>query len=360
VKYNFALAKRNTKLAKRNLKTHGLIHRTEKLFLPLIISNDTIMKPPYQITNKILQYLTSISEQLGEINAAYLHKPSTELRKQNRVKTIQASLEIEGNTLSTEQITALLENKRVLGPKKDILEVMNAIELYDVIHSFEPTDLQAFLDAHEMLMHNLIDDAGKLRKKSVGIVKGKEIAHIAPPAENLRYLINDLFDYLKNDDAPILIKSCVVHYELEFIHPFMDGNGRMRRFWQTLILMQKYPVFEFLPFETIIKKRQEAYYKVLSICDKVGHSTLFIEFMLAAIEAALTELLATQNRILTQKDRIEYFKNIFDGKDFSRKDYQTIFKDISSATASRDLKYAVENDIFVKFGEQRNTIYQIK
>lgn len=317
------------------------------------------MKPPYKITNKILKYLTLISEQLGEINAAHLHKPSTELRKQNRVKTIQASLEIEGNTLSTEQITALLENKRVIGPKKDILEVLNAIELYDAISTFEPTDLQSFLDAHGMLMYNLIDNAGKLRKKSVGIVKGNEIAHIAPPAENLRFLIKNLFEYLKNDETPILIKSCVAHYELEFIHPFMDGNGRMGRFWQTLILMQQYPIFEFLPFETIIKKRQQDYYTVLSICDKQGHSTIFIEFMLEAIHEALEELLQIQNRILTQKERVEYFSNRFKGNEFTRKDYQAIFKNISSATASRDLKYAVDNQIFSKFGQKRNTIYQI-
>lgn len=261
--------------------------------------------------------------------------------------------------MSTEQITALLENKRILGPKKDILEVMNAIDLYDAISTFEPTDFQSFLDAHGMLMYNLIDNAGKLRQKSVGIVKGKEIAHIASPAENLRFLINDLFEYLKNDEAPILIKSCVVHYELEFIHPFMDGNGRMGRFWQTLILMQQYPVFEFLPFETIIKKQQQTYYDVLAICDKQGHSTVFIEFMLEAIHKALSELLQIQNRILTQKERVKYFKTTFKGEEFTRKDYQMIFKNISSATASRDLKYAVNNQIFSKFGQQSNTKYRI-
>lgn len=325
----------------------------------MILSNDTIMKPPYNITNKILQLITEIAMQLGAINAIYLDKPATELRKQNRVKTIQASLEIEGNTLSTEQITALLENKRVIGPKKDILEVRNAIDVYDAITTFQPTSLRDFLDAYGMLMNNLIDSAGELREKSVGIVKGEEIAYIAPPAENLRFLIQDLFDYLKNDDAPILIKSCVVHYELEFIHPFIDGNGRIGRFWQTLILMQEYPIFEFLPFETIIKKRQEDYYTVLSICDKQGHSTVFIEFMLEAINEALQESLQFQNRIFTQKDRIDYFIKIVEKEEFTRKDYCTIFKDISSATASRDLKYAVDNQLIEKIGDKRNTKYTV-
>jgi len=328
----------------------------------LILSNDTIMKPPYNITDKILHLITQIATQLGEISATHLHKPSTELRKQNRVKTIQASLEIEGNTLSTEQITALLENKRVIGPKKDILEVRNAIDIYESITTFEPTSLQDFLDAHGMLMNDLIADAGELRKKSVGIVKGEEIASRGlgtPPAENLRFLIQDLFDYLKNDAAPILIKSCVVHCELEFIHPFMDGNGRMGRFWQTLILMQEYPIFEFLPFETIIKKRQEDYYTVLSICDKQGNSTVFIEFMLEAINEALQESLQFQNRIFTQKDRIDYFTKTFKKKEFTRKDYCAIFKTISSATASRDLKYGVDNQLIEKIGDKRNTKYTV-
>ena len=143
-----------------------------------------------------------------------------------------------------------------------------------------PNSLKSFLKAHKILMKGLIKRPGELRHKSVGIVKGSEIAHIAPPHENLPYLMKDLFSYLKNADDPILIKSSVVHYEIEFIHPFIDGNGRMGRLWQTLILMKTYPVFEYLPFETIIKDRQSDYYKVLSICDKQGKSTIFIEFIL--------------------------------------------------------------------------------
>ena len=162
------------------------------------------MKPPYQITSNILNLLTAISEKLGEINATFLDKPSPKLRKQNRIKTIHASLEIEGNTLTEEQITALIENKRIIGPQKDIQEVINAIKAYEKLSKYKPHSLKSFLKAHKILMQDLIADAGKLRTGSVGIVKGSKIAHLAPPASNLPYLIKNLFDYLKTDDAPVL------------------------------------------------------------------------------------------------------------------------------------------------------------
>lgn len=325
----------------------------------VIVSYDSIMKPPYDITNKILKLLTSISEKLGEVSATHLHKPSVELRRRNRIKTIHASLEIEGNTLTEEQITAIIENKRVLGPKKDILEVMNAIEVYDKLAGFNPENLNSFLKAHKLLMRGLIEAPGKFRSKSVGIVKGKEIAHIAPPAKNLPYLMKDLFAYLKNEDDPVLIKSCVLHYEIEFIHPFIDGNGRMGRLWQTLILLNAYPVFEYLPFETIIKDRQEEYYHVLSRSDKEGKATVFIDFILQAIDESLEELLKFQNRILSTKGRLDYFISIYRGEDFSRLDYMKVFRDISSSTASRDLRYGTAQKLIRKEGDKRKARYQV-
>ena len=167
------------------------------------------------------------------MNSAHLNKPPTELRKKNRIKTIHSSLEIEGNALTVEQITAIIENKRVIGSKKDILEVKNAIAVYDSLDKLNPYNFESFCEAHELLMKGLIESAGKLRNKSVGIAKGSELTHIAPPSEMLKPLMNDLFDYLKNDDDLVLIKSCVFHYEMEFIHPFEDGNGRIGRLWQT-------------------------------------------------------------------------------------------------------------------------------
>ncbi|MEW7277476.1 Fic family protein [Aquimarina sp. 2201CG1-2-11] len=315
------------------------------------------MKPPYSITENILSLVAQISEKIGEINAYYLHKPTTELRKKNRIKTIQASLEIEGNTLTEEQITALLDNKRVLAPQKDILEVQNAIKVYELLQELNPHKLNDLCKAHKCLMNGLIDTAGKLRIKNVGIVKGSEVAHIAPGGNMVKGLMNDLFDYLQNENDLILIKSCVFHYELEFIHPFIDGNGRIGRLWQTLILMEQYPVFEYLPVETLIKNKQEEYYNVLAISDKSGNSTSFIEFMLAIILEALEELLQSQNKSITKDDRISIFRDKIEKKYFGRKEYLQNFKDISQATASRDLNWAVSEGILSKTGDKRNTKY---
>jgi Fic family protein len=318
------------------------------------------MKPPYQITGKILKLIASISEKIGEVNAAHLNKPPTELRKKNRIKTIHSSLEIEGNTLSIEQITAIIENKRVAGPGKDILEVKNAIAVYDDMDKLNPYDFESFCEAHGMLMKGLIESAGRLRTKSVGIVKGSEVAHIAPPGEMLRPLMNDLFDYLKNDDDLVLLKSCVFHYEMEFIHPFIDGNGRMGRLWQTLILKDSYPVFEYLPIEALIKERQEQYYESLRKSDNSGESTVFIEFMLEIILESLEELLTIQNLSLTNIDRINLFKSIVKDDCFTRKGYLKSFREISSATASRDLKFAVENGLIEKIGDKNTARYKYK
>lgn len=316
------------------------------------------MNPPYDITPKILKLITSISEKIGEVSANLLDKPSPQLRKQNKIKTIQSSLSIEGNTLTQEQITAIIENKKVIGPQKDILEVLNAIKVYDSLKTFNPTSSKSFLNAHKLLMCDLIEKPGKYRSQGVGIFQGKKVAHVAPPAENVPYLMNDLFQYLKNEDELTLIKSCVFHYEMEFIHPFIDGNGRMGRLWQTVILMKEYPLFEFLPFETLISKSQNDYYNALALSDKSGHSTLFIEYMLDVIYKSLVELLNFNNRIWKDIDRLEYFLSL--GKvEFTRKDYMNIFKDISTATASRDLKKAVELNLLQKTGNMNNTIYSL-
>ncbi len=335
-----------------------------KKLLPLILSNDIIgiknMKPPYEITNRILALIASISEQIGEIKAARLIKPPTELRKRNRIKTIQSSLEIEGNTLTTAQITDMINNKRVLAPKKDILEVKNAIKVYSKIESFNAYKLNSLCDAHKILMTGLIDKPGELRKTSVGIVKGEDVAHIAPPGEMVNPLMRDLFDYLKNDKDLLLIKSCVFHYEFEFIHPFIDGNGRMGRLWQTAILRDYSKVFEFLPVEAIVKERQQAYYNVLGKSDKQGSSTSFIEFMLEIVNLALDDLLKTQNIKATDSDRINLFKELIRNNEFSRQDYLRYNKDISSATASRDLKKAVDNGVLIKSGDKRLTKYRFR
>ena len=317
------------------------------------------MNPPYDITPRILKLISSISEKIGEVNANYLSKQSPQLRKQNRIKTIHSSLQIEGNTLTEEQITALIENKRVIGPEKDVLEVLNAIKVYEKLDEYKFSSDKSFLKAHLQLMSGLIESAGKYRKQGVGIVKGTKVEHIAPPHENVPHLMKDLFEYLKDSDELTLIKSCVFHYEVEFIHPFLDGNGRMGRLWQTLILISEYPVFEFLPFETLISQTQDEYYKSLALSDKSGKSTFFIEYMLGVIEKSLESLLNYNNRILKDVDRLEYFLKL-GAKEFTRKDYMNVFKDLSSATASRDLKKGIELNMFESIGNFNKTKYIIK
>ena len=317
------------------------------------------MKPPYDITPKILKLISSISEKIGEVNANYLSRQSPQLRKQNRIKTIHSSLQIEGNTLTEEQITALIENKRVVGPQKDVLEVLNAIKVYEKLDKYDFLSEKSFLKAHQVLMTGLISDAGKYRKQGVGIVKGTKLEHVAPPYKNVPFLMKDLFKYLKDSDELTLIRSCVFHYEMEFIHPFLDGNGRMGRLWQTLILMSEYPVFEFLPFETIISKTQKEYYKSLAMSDKLGKSTSFIEYMLRVIDQSLESILTYNNRILKDTDRLEHFISL-GIKSFTRKDYMNVFKNLSSATASRDLKKGVELKMFKSIGDKNKTEYIFK
>jgi Fic family protein len=319
-----------------------------------------IVKPPYKITGKILKLVAAISEKIGEVNSAHLSKPPTELRKKNRIKTIHSSLEIEGNTLTIEQITAIVENKNVVGPKRDILEVKNAIAVYDYLDKLNPFRFDSFCEAHGILMNGLVESAGKLRGKSVGIVKGSEVAHIAPKSYMLKPLMNDLFDYLQNDEDLVLIKSCVFHYEMEFIHPFIDGNGRMGRLWQTLILKEVYPVFEYLPIEALIKERQERYYETLGQSDNTGESTVFIEFMLEIILESLEDLLNIQNVSLSSTDRINLFKSVVKDEYFSRKEYLKNYRELSSATASRDLSSAAEKGLVEKLGDKNTTRYKFK
>jgi Fic family protein len=315
------------------------------------------MKPPYDITPDILNLIASISEKLGEIKASHLDRPSPKLRRENRIKTVQSSLAIEGNTLSLDHVTAIFDDKKVAGPKKDILEVKNAIELYNRIGEFDPISPASFLKAHSILMKDLVEDPGMYRSGIVGIVKRGEVMHVAPPADRVYYLMNDLFKYLKSDRDAILLKSCVFHYETEFIHPFSDGNGRIGRFWQTVIMRSKYPVFEYLPIESIIKEKRQKYYDVLFACDIEGKSTKFIEFMLRIIDSALDNILLNETKVLSCDERLSIAKKKFGAIEFSRKDYIRLFKNISTATASRDLKSGADSGLLLKKGEKNITVY---
>jgi Fic family protein len=241
-----------------------------------------IYQPPFDVSSKIIHQISSISEQVGRLDFRSL-SVSPQLRKQNRIQTIHSTLAIEGNTLSVEQVSAILDGKRVLGQPREIKEVEGAIRAYEALPSWNPTDINDFLAAHRLLMANILVDAGKFRKGGVGIQKGSQVIHMAPPAKRVPLLMADLMSWVKTSEDHALIKSCVFHYELEFIHPFMDGNGRMGRLWQTSLLGQWNELFYLLPIESVIKDQQARYYLALKESDKAANSTIFIEFMLDII-----------------------------------------------------------------------------
>lgn len=326
-----------------------------------IVSNDTIidyMKPPYEITPKILKLYGRINDAIGQCKSLNLVKPEARLRKQNRIKTIHSSLAIEGNTLSVDQVTAIIENNRVAGPKKDIIEVQNAIKAYDALDSLKTLKMSDYLKSHKILMDGLIVIPGKFRTKQVAIVKGKKLQHVAPKYDIVPGLMKDLFDYLKTDHDLPIIKSCVFHYESEFIHPFEDGNGRMGRLWQTRILMDENPIFEYVPIEETIKNNQEKYYKSLSDSDSIGMSTPFIEFMLEAIDNSLRATISeTSVPNYDYEARFELLSKNINGW-FDRKEYMKVCKGISTATASRDLKQMVSDGRLIVSGTGRMTKYK--
>lgn len=324
-------------------------------------SNDGIMiHKYYEGTPLIINLSTEIGRLLGVVDATHLRKPQTELRKKNKVKIIRASLAIEGNTLSEDQVTAILDNKRVIGPSKDIKEVQNAIQVYDNLSHFDAFSKESYLEAHRLLMSGLVDMPGQFRTGSVGVIQGDRIAHLAPPGWNVDNLMTNLFRYLQEGEDNLIIKSCVFHYEMEFIHPFMDGNGRMGRLWQTVILINANPVFEYLPIEQEIKKSQEEYYHVLSQCDKEGLSTKFVEYLLGKIKLSLADLVDTQRENFTDMERLNYFLDQINIGAFTRKEYLKMFPNISTATATRDLRKGVEEGILTRKGSDRLASYQKK
>ncbi|UVC31084.1 Fic family protein [Pantoea sp. SOD02] len=245
-------------------------------------------QPPYTITPTILNRVIEVGELLGRW-AAQAEQSSPLLRKENRIRTIQASLAIEHNSLSTEQVTAIMEGKRVLAPAKDIQEVRNAILAYEKLNDWQSAKLADLLAAHQLLMMGLVDAPGQLRNGNVGVYREQQLIHMAPPANQVSRLVGDLLYWLKSTDIHPLIASSIFHYEFEFIHPFTDGNGRMGRLWQTLILSEWRPEFAWLPVETLIHNQQQHYYRVLGECDRASDCTPFIAFMLEKLIEALVE-----------------------------------------------------------------------
>lgn len=317
-------------------------------------------KPPFDITPFILTLCQEIAHELGVLEGAHLSPTPISLRRENKIKTIQSTLAIEGNTLTLEQITGIIEGKSVFGPRKDIQEVQNALRVYDSLNTLDPLSIAAFKKAHGLLMTHLIPENGQFRSKDVGIFKGDQLAHMAPPSKIVPRLMDDLFKFIKAKNGfPWLIKACVFHYELEFIHPFSDGNGRMGRLWQQLLLMKENRLFEFITVESLIKKNQKEYYLVLNQCDAKANSTTFIEFSLLQIRAAL--IFYSDSRVSKVADvnsRLEYTKGKLKSNWFTRKDYLILHKNISTATASRDLQKGLASSILQKEGELNQIKYR--
>jgi Fic family protein len=316
---------------------------------------------PYQITSGMVNTLAAIAESIGQLEGVNLIQPGPQLRRKNRIQTIQASLAIEGNSLTRDQVTALLDKKRVFGPPRDILEVQNAITAYGRIAEFTPLSMDSLLEAHGIMMKGLMADPGSLRQGPIGVIRENNIFHEAPHWKKVELMMRALFLYLNEIDDHILIKSSRFHFQLEHIHPFIDGNGRMGRFWQTRLLMLYHPVFEFLPVEHLIREHQQEYYRALAKGDDTGDCTVFVAFIITQIENSLKKLIEeTRGLTLTAENRLGIARTAFGEKTFSRKDYQNLLKTISTATASRDLHQGVKMGLLKRSGDKRTSLYQFK
>ena len=263
-------------------------------------------KPPFTVSAKAINLIAKISSQLERYAIRMEQEDTLRLRRANRIKTIHSSLAIEGNTLSEGEVQAVLEGKKVVAPLKEIQEVKNAIKTYELYPKLNPFSIQDLLLAHGTMMAGLVDEAGMFRKGGVGVFDGDKPIHIAPPADRVRDLMSDLFGWLENADDHLLIRSCVFHYEFEFIHPFADGNGRIGRLWQSLILGRLNPIFEHLPVENMVYSNQQAYYHAINRSSDLGDSGPFIDFMLEEILNALVDHQGKSNADIADEKGLNY------------------------------------------------------
>ena len=247
-------------------------------------------QPPFEITHRMIDDVAEIAALVGNLTATDALSASPTLRRSNRIRTIHGSLAIEQNTLTLEQVTAVLNGKQVLAPPRDIAEVRNAYEIYERLEDLDPYSVDDLLTAHGILTRGLVEESGMFRTKPVGVVDREgRILHFGTLPQYVPDLVLELLDWARTSEVHMLIRSCVFHYELELIHPFADGNGRMGRLWHTLLLFQWNPVFAWLPVESIIHDRQQEYYDAINASNEAGESTAFVEFMLSAIQASLIE-----------------------------------------------------------------------
>lgn len=323
-------------------------------------------QPPFEITNTMIALVAEISELVGKLSARDPLTANPTLRRTNRIRTIQGSLAIEQNTLSIEQVTAVLNGKQVLAPPKDIAEVKNAYEIYERLDELDPYSMDDLLTAHAVMTRGLIDESGMFRTKPVGVVdQNGHVLHFGTLPQYVPDLITELLDWVKNSDVHMLIRSCVFHYEFELIHPFADGNGRVGRLWHTLLLSRWKPAFAWLPVESMIYAHQEEYYAAINTSNDAAESTVFVEFMLSTIKASLIDALsvrdetrdAQSNKATLRWQKIETFLQIHDH--VMNADVQEMF-DVSPATANRILIGFVNDGKLVKYRIAGHWGYQLK
>lgn len=305
-------------------------------------------QPPFHITETMINLVAEISELVGHLSASHHLSTNPTLRRRNRIRSIYSSLAIEQNTMTLEQVTAVLNGKRVLAPPKDIAEVKNAYEIYERLGELNPYSVDDLLMAHGIMTRGLIEESGVFRSKSVGVVNGEgEILHFGTLPAYVPDLVEQLLDWTANSDLHMLIRSCVFHYEFELIHPFADGNGRIGRLWHTLLLSQWNSAFAWLPIESIIHDNQEAYYAAINTSNVAAESTAFVEFMLSVIKTALTEATNTSEEIdLTGQSktdtRVALVNNYLKTHEFIMNADVRQLCDVSAATANRILTGMVE------------------
>ena len=327
-------------------------------------------KPPFEITNQIISDVAEIAELMGKFSVTNQLSTNPTLRRSNRIRTIHGSLAIEQNTLSLEQVTAVLDGKQVLAPPKDIAEVKNAYEIYERLEQLDPYSVDDLLTAHGILTRGLVEESGQFRSRPVGVVDSQgNILHFGTLPQYVPDLVMELLDWVKTSQVHMLIRSCVFHYELELIHPFADGNGRVGRLWHTLLLSRWNPVFAWLPVESIIHDRQQEYYAAINASNDAGESTVFIEFMLSAIKASITEAMEVSDEMMDEMSdgkmdkatqrwkKIEaYLKN----HDYiMNADVRELCR-VSSATANRILATLVENKKLKKYYERGLWSYRLE
>ena len=300
-------------------------------------------KPPFEITNAMIDHVAEIAELVGRLTSTNQLSANPTLRRTNRIRTIHGSLAIEQNTLTLEQVTAVLNGKQVLAPPKDIAEVKNAYEIYEQLDELDPHSVDDLLTAHGIMTRGLVDESGVFRSKPVGVVDQEgNVLHFGTLPQYVPDLVMELLDWVKGSDVHMLIRSCVFHYELELIHPFADGNGRVGRLWHTLLLSKWNPAFAWLPVESMIHTRQPEYYAAINASNDAGESTVFIEFMLSAIKASLIDAISTSDEmsdgtIDKATMRWKQIEKFLETHEFiMNADIRTLC-DVSTATANRIL-----------------------